>query len=75
MDEEVKAAVEAVIDYFNTQKAAADAIGLRQATVSLYLNGKLPVPMETAFAWQKATNGQVSAERLCPKLVEYIDTP
>lgn len=79
MDEEakeaVKEAVQAVIDYFKTQKAAADVVGIRQATVSHYLNGKLAVPMETAFEWQKATNGQVLAERLCPKLSQYIDTP
>ena len=79
MDEEakeaVKEAVQAVIDYFKTQKAAGDIVGIRQATVSHYLNGKLSVPMETAFEWQKATNGEVSAKRLCPQLNEYIDTP
>lgn len=75
MDTSKNEAVAELIDYFGSQKAVGRELGIDQATVSLLLNNKKPVTMELAFEAQLRTDGEIKAERLCPKLSQYIDTP
>lgn len=61
-------AVEKLIKCLGNQKVAAEALGVKQPTMSCYLRGVWPVPAIRALRAEEATKGKVKAYELCPDL-------
>lgn len=69
MDTTFKKAVEALIDHFDgSQVRAAQAIGVRQPTISGWLNSGHYARAKHALRAEQVTGGLVKASDLCPDL-------
>ena len=71
-DEKTIAAVKALIDHFKGQKAAADAVGVKQPTISAWLSGGHGVSPIKALRAESVTGGAVKAVDLCPELEKQL---
>ena len=60
-----------LVAHFGGQTATAAAIGVKQPTVSGYLNGKWGMPPIVAIRAENATQGKFKASDLCPALKEF----
>ncbi|AUW32603.1 helix-turn-helix domain-containing protein [Acidithiobacillus caldus] len=58
------------IAHFGSQSALAKATGLSQAAVSKWVRGLDRVSPRSAIAIQRATNGLVTKEQLCPDIFD-----
>lgn len=67
-------AVKALIDHFGSQTAAARAIGIKQPTISAWLNEGHGASAKSALRAEHATAGAVRALDLCPDLATTTDT-
>ncbi len=50
-----------LIEYFGTQQAAADAIGIKQPSVAEWKENGIPIPRQAQY--ELATDGNLRAER------------
>lgn len=66
----VTSPVHRLIDFFGGQTKTANALGVTQASVSGWLNGKHAMSAKVAIMAQKATGGSVMAAELCPELAD-----
>ena len=57
-----------LVSHFGTQQAAADALGVSQCTVSQWVNKGHGMSAINAMRAERATEGAVRAEWLCPGL-------
>ncbi len=57
-----------VVDFFGSQTAAANALGVEQPSVWAWLNGKSKMSAEVAFLAEKLTDGKFRASDLRPSL-------
>lgn len=55
-----------LVDYFDTQDATAEALDVKQASVSGWVNGVHGMSPRVAARAEKVTNGAFSREELCP---------
>lgn len=51
--------IEQAIDHFKTQQALAEAMGIRQSTVSEWKKGDRPIPIERCVQIDRLTEGRV----------------
>ena len=61
-------ALKAVLRLVGTQSKLAEALGVRQAQVSVWLNRDGRVPPQYAIPCHRLTNGEVTAHDLRPDL-------
>lgn len=61
---------EPLIKFFGDQTIAAQKLGVKQPTVSGWLNDKHGMSAKTALKAEKLTKGQFKAAELCPDLAE-----
>ncbi|WP_423186800.1 transcriptional regulator [Alishewanella sp. d11] len=61
-----------LIDYFGDQSVAAEKLGVKQPTVSGWLNGKHGMSAKTALKAERLTGGKFKASDLCPELAEVL---
>lgn len=64
MDDLVISEVRRFVEFFGTQQAAADAIGVTNPQINHFLKGRRRVSPDLALAMEKASDGLVSKERL-----------
>ena len=57
-----------LVDFFGSQSATADALGIRQPSVNAWLSGKAKMSARLAIKAEKITNGKFKAVDLCPDL-------
>ena len=62
-----------LIDHFGSQAATAKAIGVKQPTVSGYVNGRWSITPIVAMRAEHATKGEIKAVDLCPALKSVTD--
>lgn len=65
--------IERLIKHFGTQEKLAEAIKVRQGTVTGWLNNKHGISYFNARKIEKITNGEIKAIDLCPKFAELED--
>ncbi len=68
-------AVSNLISYFGNQKETGSILGVKQATVSGWLNMKHTMRETKALKAEKLTKGEIKAVDLCPALAELEETP
>ncbi|WP_445425197.1 transcriptional regulator [Alishewanella sp. HL-SH06] len=61
-----------LIDHFGDQSIAAEMLGVKQPTVSGWLNGKHGMSAKTALKAERLTGGKFKASDLCPELAEVL---
>lgn len=61
-----------LIDHFGDQSIAAEKLGVKQPTVSGWLNGKHGMSAKTALKAERLTDGKFKASDLCPELAEVL---
>jgi plasmid maintenance system antidote protein VapI len=61
---------QALVEHFGSQEAAANALQVKQCTISGYVNGKWQMSEKVAARAQKVTNGKFKASDLCSSLKE-----
>ncbi|WP_440590608.1 transcriptional regulator [Rheinheimera fenheensis] len=61
-----------LIAYFGGQSIAAEQLGVKQPTVSGWLNGKHGMSPKTALKAERLTDGKFKAADLCPDLAEVV---
>jgi DNA-binding transcriptional regulator YdaS (Cro superfamily) len=61
-----------LIDHFGDQTIAAEKLGVKQPTVSGWLNGKHGMSAKTALRAERLTDGKFKAADLCPELAEVL---
>ncbi|MFJ5538575.1 transcriptional regulator [Vreelandella titanicae] len=59
-----------LIAHFGTQERTAEALGVKQASVSGWASGKHGISELHAIKAEKATGGAVKASELCPRLAD-----
>lgn len=57
-----------LVDFFGSQSATADALGIRQPSVNAWVSGKAKMSAKMALKAEKATKGKFKAVDLCPDL-------
>lgn len=62
--------VKNLIANFGSQILLADALGLKQGTITGWLNNKHGISERNALKIEKLTNGKFRAVDLCPRLAE-----
>lgn len=70
MNKERKKAFSKLIKHFKTQQATAEALGVKQGSVSGWVRGLHGCSAVIAIRAEKRTNGKIKAEDLCPELRE-----
>lgn len=58
--------IEQAIDHFRTQQALAEAMGIRQSTISEWKKGERPIPVARCVQIERLTDGKVSRKSLRP---------
>lgn len=66
------ATIKKLIDHFGDQSIAAEKLGVKQPTVSGWLNGKHGMSAKTALKAERLTDGEFKASELCPELAEVL---
>lgn len=61
--------VQKLIKHFGNQQKTAQALGVKQGTVSGWATGRHGVSEVHALVAEKLTGGKVKAVELCPRLV------
>ena len=61
-----------LVDFFGTQSATADALGIRQPSVNAWLSGKAKMSAKLALKAEKITDGKFKAVDLCPDLKDLL---
>ncbi|CAN7518824.1 Cro/CI family transcriptional regulator [Pseudomonas sp. LjRoot71] len=59
---------EKLVSRFGSQVKAAEALGVKQGTVSGWVSGKHGMSAVTAIRAERVTKGEFKAEELCPDL-------
>lgn len=59
---------EKLVSHFGNQVKAAEALGVKQGTVSGWVSGKHGMSAVTAIRAERVTQGAFKAEELCPDL-------
>lgn len=59
---------EKLVSHFGSQVKAAEALGVKQGTVSGWVSGKHGMSALTAIRAERVTGGVFKAEELCPDL-------
>ncbi|WP_043316612.1 YdaS family helix-turn-helix protein [Microbulbifer sp. HZ11] len=65
---QVEEAAKKLVEHFGGQVAAANALQVKQPTISNLVRGKHGASAELALRAELATGGAVKAYQLCPKL-------
>ena len=60
--------IERLIKHFHTQEATAQALGVKQGTVSGWARGKHGISPEVALRAERVTGGTFTAAELCPSV-------
>ena len=60
------APIDRLIRHFGTQESTAEALGVKQGTVSGWVRGKHGVSPAVALRAERLTGGQFTAAELCP---------
>jgi len=60
--------IERLIKHFGTQESAAEALGVKQGTVSGWVRGKHGVSPAVALRAERLTDGRFTAAELCPSV-------
>lgn len=60
------APIERLIKHFGTQESTAEALGVKQGTVSGWVRGKHGVSPAVALRAERLTGGEFTAAELCP---------
>ncbi|MEQ8409100.1 MAG: Cro/CI family transcriptional regulator [Gammaproteobacteria bacterium] len=68
MESSVKSAVQRLIDHFGGQASTATAVGVKQPTISAWLNNGHGISARNALKAERVTKGAVKAVDLCPDL-------
>lgn len=68
IDKQLFEPVQRLINYFGNQVSTAEALGVRQATISGWLTYKHGVSGISALKAEMLTEGAVKASELCPSL-------
>lgn len=68
MKNDVKEKFKKLVNYFGGQPETCKALGVKQSTVSGWVNGKHGCRAEIALLAEKRTNGKFKAVELCPAL-------
>lgn len=66
----MQAQYQALVEHFGSQKAAANALQVKQCTISGYVNGKWQMSEKVAARAQKVTDGKFKASDLCSSFKE-----
>ena len=64
--------VKDLIAIFGTQKKLGETLGVKQGTITAWLNLRHGVSERNALKAERITNGQVKAVDLCPSLAEVM---
>lgn len=64
---------ERLVSHFGGQVKAAEALGVKQGTVSGWVSGKHGMGARTAIRAERVTGGEFKASDLCPDLAEVIN--
>lgn len=67
----MKSPIQQLIDHFGSQQATADALGVKQGTVSGWFRGVHGVSAEVAIRAEVITKGKVRAIELRPTLANH----
>jgi DNA-binding transcriptional regulator YdaS (Cro superfamily) len=59
-----------LVKFFGTQERTADALGVKQASVSGWVSGKHGISELHAIKAEAVTGGAIKAIELCPRLAE-----
>lgn len=59
---------EQLVSHFGSQVKAAEALGVKQGTVSGWVSGKHGMSAVTALRAERVTQGEFKATDLCPEL-------
>lgn len=68
-----KSTYQQLVDHFGNQAKTAEAIGVKQPTVSGYITGQWGMSPIVAKRAEIATGGAIRAADLCPKYKEFFE--
>lgn len=60
--------IERLIKHFGTQESTAEALGVKQGTVSGWVRGKHGISPGVALRAERLTGGRFTAAELCPSV-------
>lgn len=61
--------IKRLIEHFGDQSLTAEKLGVKQPTVSGWLNGRHGMSIKTALKAQVMTDGKFKASEFCPDLI------